>query len=158
LCIAKRQPKTGDSWKKPSKLPRSITSLGFSEPSRKGSHSATVTAPDGSGSSDAFLMGHEVPWARGPQTFSQRFTRRCTRSLVCFGSSMDNEPGENGTPQEFARTIHDEVQIARDTALKAHQLFVHSDHAAATGFMHHADQLNHVLAGLNRMSEKSTDR
>jgi hypothetical protein len=71
---------------------------------------------------------------------------------------MDNEPGENGTPEEFARTIHDEVQIARDTALKAHQLFVHSDHAAATGFMHHADQLNHVLAGLNRMSEKSTDR
>jgi hypothetical protein len=50
-----------------------------------------------------------------------------------------------------------EVQMARDTALKAHQLFVHSDHAAATVFMHHVDQLNHLLAGLNRMSEKPTD-
>ena len=67
---------------------------------------------------------------------------------------MANESDENRTPQEFARTIHDEVQIARDTALKAHQLFVHSDHPAASGFMHHVDQLNHVLAGLNRMSEK----
>ena len=70
---------------------------------------------------------------------------------------MANEPGENGTPQEYARTIHEEVQVARNTALKAHQLFVHSDHAAATGFMHHVDQLNHVLAALNRMSEEPTD-
>jgi hypothetical protein len=70
---------------------------------------------------------------------------------------MANESGENRTPQEFARAIHDEVQIARDTALKAHQLFVHSDHTAASGFMHHADQLNHVLAGLNRMSERPPD-
>jgi hypothetical protein len=71
---------------------------------------------------------------------------------------MANESGENPTPQELARTIHDEVQIARDTALKAHQLLLHSDHLAASEFMHHADQLNHVLAGLNRMSERFTDR
>jgi hypothetical protein len=71
---------------------------------------------------------------------------------------MANESGENRTAQEFARAIHDEVQVARDTALKAHQLFVHSDHTAASGFMHQADQLNHVLAGLNRMIEKPTDR
>ena len=70
---------------------------------------------------------------------------------------MATESDENKTPQEFARTIHNEVQIARDTALKAHQLFVHSDHTAATAFMHHVDQLNHVLAGLNRMTEKSTE-
>jgi hypothetical protein len=67
---------------------------------------------------------------------------------------MDNESGENRTPQEFARTIHDEIQLTRDTALKAHQLFVHSDHAAASGFMHLADQLNHILASVNRMTEK----
>ena len=68
---------------------------------------------------------------------------------------MADESGEEKTtPQELARTIHAEVQIARDTALKAHLLFVHSDHAAASEFMHHADQLNHLLAGLNRMSEK----
>jgi hypothetical protein len=66
---------------------------------------------------------------------------------------MATESDENKTPQEFARTIHNEVQIARDTALKAHQLFVHSDHTAATAFMHHVDQLNHVLAGLNRIGE-----
>jgi hypothetical protein len=71
---------------------------------------------------------------------------------------MANETGENTTPQEFARTIHDEVQIARDTALKAHQFFVHSDHRAASEFMHQADQLNHVLASLNRMSEKPAER
>jgi hypothetical protein len=70
---------------------------------------------------------------------------------------MANESGETKTPQEFARTIHDEVQIARNTALKAHQLFFHADHPAASEFMHHVDQLNHVLAGLNRMSEKSPD-
>jgi hypothetical protein len=70
---------------------------------------------------------------------------------------MANESGENRTPQEFARTIHDEVEIARDTALKAHQLFVHSDHTAASGFMHQVDQLNHVLAGLNRMSESPAE-
>jgi hypothetical protein len=70
---------------------------------------------------------------------------------------MENESGENPTSQEFARTIHDEIQLARDTALKAHQLFVHSDHTAASEFMHLADQLNHLLAGLNRMSEKPTD-
>ncbi len=67
---------------------------------------------------------------------------------------MDTESDENKTPGEFAQTIHDEVQVARDTALKAHLLFIHSDHAPATAFMHHVDQLNHVLAGLNRMSEK----
>ncbi len=67
---------------------------------------------------------------------------------------MGIESGENRTPQEFARTIHDEVQLTRDTALKAHQLFAHTDHAAATEFMHLADQLNHILAGLNRMAEK----
>jgi hypothetical protein len=67
---------------------------------------------------------------------------------------MDNESAENRTPQEFARTIHDEIQLTRDTALKAHQLFAHSDHAAASEFMHLADQLNHILAGLNRMTEK----
>jgi hypothetical protein len=70
---------------------------------------------------------------------------------------MANEPGEGKTPQEFAQTIHDEVQIARDTALKAHQLFLQSDHAAASEFMYHVDQLNHVLAGLNKISERSTD-
>lgn len=69
---------------------------------------------------------------------------------------MDNESGENRTPQEFARTIHDEIQLIRDTALKAHQLFAHSDHSAASEFMHLADQLNHILAGLNRMTEKPT--
>jgi len=67
---------------------------------------------------------------------------------------MDNESRENRTPQEFAQTVHDEIQLARDTLLKAHQLFVHSDHAAASGFMHLADQLNHILASLNRMTEK----
>jgi hypothetical protein len=87
---------------------------------------------------------------------NQRVTFAQIASMV--GASMANESGENRTAQEFARTIHDEVQIARDTALKAHQLFVHSDHRAASEFMHHADQLNHVLAGLNRMSEKPTDR
>jgi hypothetical protein len=63
------------------------------------------------------------------------------------------ESDENKTPQEFAQTIHNEVEIARDTALKAHQLFVHSDHTAASAFMHHVDQLNHILASLNRMGE-----
>ena len=71
-----------------------------------------------------------------------------------FDLIMDNESGENRTPQEFARTIHDEIQLARDTALKVHQLFSHSDHAAASEFMHLADQLNHILAGVNRMTEK----
>jgi hypothetical protein len=71
---------------------------------------------------------------------------------------MDNESGENRTPQEFARIIHDEIQITRDTALKAHQLLMHSDHTAASEFMHLADQLNHILAVLNRMSEKPADR
>jgi hypothetical protein len=66
----------------------------------------------------------------------------------------DIELGENRTPQEVARTIHDEIQLTRDTALKAHQLFAHSDHAAASEFMHLVDQLNHVLAGLNRMTER----
>jgi hypothetical protein len=70
---------------------------------------------------------------------------------------MANETGENRTPQEFARTIHDAILIARDTALKAHQLFVHTDHTAASGFMHQVDQLNHVLAGLNRMTERPND-
>jgi hypothetical protein len=67
---------------------------------------------------------------------------------------MDNESGDNRTPQEFARKIHDEIQLSRDTLLKAHQLFGHSDHAAASEFMHLADQLNHILAGLNRMTER----
>jgi hypothetical protein len=71
-----------------------------------------------------------------------------------FNVTMDNESGENRTPQEFARTIHDEIQLTRDTALKAHQLFVHSDHPAASDFMHLADKLNHILAGLNRMAEQ----
>jgi hypothetical protein len=76
-------------------------------------------------------------------------------STGIFSIFMDNESGDNRTPQEFARTMHEEIQLTRDTALKAHQLFVHSDHAAASGFMHLADQLNHILAGLNRMTEKS---
>jgi hypothetical protein len=66
---------------------------------------------------------------------------------------MENNSDENRTPQEFARTIHDEIQLTRDTALKAHLLFVHSDHAAASEFMRLSDQLNHILAGLNRMTE-----
>jgi hypothetical protein len=33
------------------------------------------------------------------------------------------------------QTMHQEVEIARDTALKAHLLFQHSDHAAASEFM-----------------------
>jgi hypothetical protein len=71
-----------------------------------------------------------------------------------LGIIMGNESDENRTPQEFARTIHDEIQLTRDTALKAHQLLAHSDHSAATEFMHLADQLNQILAGLNRMAEK----
>jgi hypothetical protein len=71
---------------------------------------------------------------------------------------MENEIDESRTPQEFARTIHDEIQLTRDTALKAHQLFVHSDHPAASEFMHLADQLNHILAGLNRMAEHPATR
>ena len=71
---------------------------------------------------------------------------------------MANESGEDETPREFAQRIHDEVQLARDTALKAHQLFVHSDHPAASEFMHQADQLNHILAGLNKMIETLKNR
>ena len=67
---------------------------------------------------------------------------------------MPQESDEKKTPQEFAQLIYREVTIARDTALQAHQLFTHSDHTAAVEFLHHCDQLNRVLAGLNRMSEK----
>ena len=79
----------------------------------------------------------------------------CVDRTGILGLIMANESGENRTSQEFAQTIHVEVQTARDTALKAHQLFVHSDHKAASEFMHTADQLNQILAGLNRMSERS---
>jgi hypothetical protein len=58
---------------------------------------------------------------------------------------------ENMSPREIAQAMHDEVQIARDSALKAHLLFQRSDHAVATEFMHHADHLSMILAGLNRM-------
>jgi hypothetical protein len=69
---------------------------------------------------------------------------------------MAHESVENMTPHEIAQAMHQEVEIARDTALKAHLLFQHSDHAAASEFMHHVDHLNQVLAGLNRMSQKTT--
>jgi hypothetical protein len=67
---------------------------------------------------------------------------------------MALESEENMSPHQIARAMHDEVQIARDSALKAHFLFQHSDHSVATEFMHQADHLNEVLAALNRMIAK----
>jgi haloalkane dehalogenase len=62
---------------------------------------------------------------------------------------------ENKSPHEIAQAMHDEVQIARDSALKAHLRFEHSDHRVATEFMHLANHLNQVLADLNRMVEET---
>jgi hypothetical protein len=67
---------------------------------------------------------------------------------------MAQESEENMSPQQIAQAMHDEVQIARDSALKAHLFFQHSDHAVATEFIHQADHLNEVLAALNRMIAK----
>ena len=67
---------------------------------------------------------------------------------------MPLESEVNMSPQEIAQAMHDEVQVARDSALKAHLLFQHSDHAVATEFMRQADHLNEVLAALNRMIAK----
>ncbi len=64
---------------------------------------------------------------------------------------------EKKSPHEIARAIHDEVQIARDSALKAHLRFEHSAHRIATEFMHLANHLNQVLADLNRMIEETED-
>jgi hypothetical protein len=68
---------------------------------------------------------------------------------------MANELVEDMTPHEVAQAMHQEVEIARDTALKAHLLFQHSDHATASEFMRHVDHLNQVLADLNKMSLKT---
>jgi hypothetical protein len=70
---------------------------------------------------------------------------------------MAEESDENKSPREIAQAIHDEVQVARDSALKAHLRFQHSDHTIATEFNHVADHLNHVLAGLNRMIEETQE-
>ena len=67
---------------------------------------------------------------------------------------MAPESEVNMSPHEIAQAMHDEVQIARDSALKAHFLFQHSDHAVSTEFMNQADHLNEVLAALNRMIAK----
>jgi hypothetical protein len=64
---------------------------------------------------------------------------------------MPLESEVNMSPEEIAQAMHDEVQVARDSALKAHLLFQHSDHAVSTEFMNQADHLNEVLAALNRM-------
>jgi hypothetical protein len=64
---------------------------------------------------------------------------------------------EKKSPHEIAQAIHDEVQIARDSALKAHLRFEHADHRIATEFMHLANHLNQVLADLNRMVEETQD-
>jgi hypothetical protein len=64
---------------------------------------------------------------------------------------MALESEVNMSPQEIAQAMHEEVQVARDSALKAHLLFQHSDHAVSTEFRHQADHLNEVLAALNRM-------
>jgi hypothetical protein len=64
---------------------------------------------------------------------------------------------ENKSPHEIAQAIHNEVQVARDSALKAHLRFQHSDHTVATEFNHVADRLNHALAGLNRMIEETQE-
>ena len=68
---------------------------------------------------------------------------------------MAEDSDENKSPHEIAGAIHDEVQVARDSALKAHLRFLHSNHTVATEFSHVADHLNHVLAGLNRMIEET---
>jgi hypothetical protein len=67
---------------------------------------------------------------------------------------MPLESEVNMSPQEIAQAMHDEVQVARDSALKAHLLFQHSDHAVSAEFMNQADHLNEVLAALNRMIAK----
>jgi len=74
-----------------------------------------------------------------------------TEKLVSYNTFMPEDSDENKSPHEIARAIHDEVQVARDSALKAHLRFQHSNHTVATEFNHVADHLNHVLANLNRM-------
>jgi hypothetical protein len=70
---------------------------------------------------------------------------------------MTEDSDKNKSPHEIAQEIHNEVQLARDSALKAHLRFQHSNHTVAAEFNHVAEHLNHLLAGLNRMIEETQE-
>jgi hypothetical protein len=69
---------------------------------------------------------------------------------------MDDEREQDKTEQEYAQEIYAAVTKGRDIALQAHLVFV-TEHTTSTEFMHHADQLNHVLAELDKMIDKTQE-